>query len=510
MNYGIAWGAVVAFLVGYFIVRRRCSIKHIRGPPSSSPFIGNLLQLRLPRSYGDHEFKWLKTYGPVYRLRGCFGENRLMVSDLLACQYILKSQHFTMETSWESEVRFKRILCHRVDDCIGEIHHRLRKNFNMAFTAVAVRRYGPVFQKVAQAITHKLELSDRASIDIVPPLTVATMTAIAEAALGYSMDELGEEYVAATTEILAVSSIQTAGHILTDAIGVYLPKWLLRAAMRLPTKTFKAARKTIRLARQIGAQVVREKQDLVQQGNSSLRLRLSWLRVSNIQSNSHTRFLTLVLFAGQETTTKTIALGLWELAKDPKFQEMLRAEIHSSLGEAGHRNGTYDEMPLLNAFIKETLRFYPAEAFTERIVVHDTVIPLSESITTSTGEQMSQIPVTKGQIVIVGIASYQRLESRWGADADKFRPSRWLDGSILNPDPVGPYANLLTFLSGPHTCLGWRFAILEMQAVICELVGKFAFAVPENDSVRVCMANTLQPVLSSGERGVLLRVTRIG
>jgi hypothetical protein len=47
---------------------------------------------------------------------------------------------------------------------------------------------------------------------------------------------------------------------------VYLPKWLLRAAVRLPTKTFKAARKTIRLARKIGAQVVREKQDLAQQG----------------------------------------------------------------------------------------------------------------------------------------------------------------------------------------------------------------------------------------------------
>ncbi|KAJ7830179.1 hypothetical protein B0H14DRAFT_2593533 [Mycena olivaceomarginata] len=31
--------------------------------------------------------------------------------------------------------------------------------------------------------------------------------------------------------------------------------------------------------------------------------------------------------------------------------------------------------------------------------------------------------------------------------------------------------------------LRWRFAILEMQAVICELVGKFAFALPENDSV---------------------------
>ncbi|KAJ7839935.1 hypothetical protein B0H14DRAFT_2360903, partial [Mycena olivaceomarginata] len=112
---------------------------------------------------------------------------------------------------------------------------------------------------------------------------------------------------------------------------------------------------------------------------------------------------------------------------------------------------------VLKSCLQETLRFYPEEAFTERIVVHDTVIPLSESITTSTGEQISQIPVSRGQIVTVGIASYQRfcrLESRWGADADKFRPSRWFNGTILNPDLVGPYANLLAFLAGQHTCLG--------------------------------------------------------
>ncbi|KAJ7865046.1 cytochrome P450 [Mycena olivaceomarginata] len=429
-----------------------------------------------------------------------------MVSDLLACQYILKTQHFTVSPTFEA-------ILHLVfgDGNLmgirGKIHDRLRKKFNPAFTAVAIHRYEPVFQKAAQAITHKLELSGRESIDIVPLLTVATMTAIAE-----------EEYVAATTEILAISSIQTAGQILADAIGVYLPKWLLRVAMHLPTKTFKAARKTIRLARQIGAQVIREKQDLAQQGVDINGDVFGTLLDPVHSDGMHSRLTgqelvtqtQTIMIAGQETTTKTIALGLWKLAKDPKFQEMLRAEIHSSLGEAGHRNGAYDEMPLLNAFIKETLRFYPVEAFTERIVIDDTVIPLSESITTSTGERMSQIPVSRGQIVIVGIASYQRLESRCRADADKFRPSRWLDGSILNPDPVGPYANLLAFLAGPHTCLGWRFAILEMQAVICELVGKFAFAVPENDSVRVCMANTLQPVLSSGERGVLLRVTRIG
>jgi hypothetical protein len=42
------------------------------------------------------------------------------------------------------------------------------------------------------------------------------------------------------------------------------------------------------------------------------------------------------------------------------------------------------------------------------MAVQDTVLPLSERITTSTGEQISQIPLSKGQVVVVAMAAYQR------------------------------------------------------------------------------------------------------
>jgi hypothetical protein len=109
---------------------------------------------------------------------------------------------------------------------------------------------------------------------------------------------------------------------------------------------------------------------------------------------------------------------------------------------------------------QEALRLYPAEAITERMAVEDALIPLSDGITTSKGELISHLPVRKGQIVNLGIASYQRfvgsrgcrghsvfvhirrLESRWGDDAHEFKPSRWLDGGAVKGEAVGPYANL--------------------------------------------------------------------
>ncbi|KAJ7302219.1 cytochrome P450, partial [Mycena albidolilacea] len=130
-------------------------------------------------------------------------------------------------------------------------------------------------------------------------------------------------------------------------------------------------------------------------------------------------------------------------------------------------------------------------AIHERITVQDTVIPLADGIKNSKGEVTSYIPVQKGQVVLVAIASYQRLQSRWGEDAHQFRPSRWVDGTMKPGQAVGPYANLLSFLGGPRVCLGWRFAILEMQVFFSELIGEFSFALPEDDSLRTLYANTL-------------------
>ncbi|KAJ6577143.1 cytochrome P450 [Mycena sp. CBHHK59/15] len=162
----------------------------------------------------------------------------------------------------------------------------------------------------------------------------------------------------------------------------------------------------------------------------------------------------ILMIAGQDTVTNTLVFGCLELARHPEFQHQLRAEIHASR-RGPSSTFAYESMPLLNSFIKEILRLYPPEAIYERITVQDTVIPLVDGIKNSKGEVMNHIPVQKGQVVLVAIASYQRLQSRWGEDAHQFRPSRWVDGTIEQGQAVGPYANLLSFLGGPRVCLGY-------------------------------------------------------
>ncbi|KAJ7116392.1 cytochrome P450 [Mycena epipterygia] len=502
--------SILAVYVVFSQTRRRSTIGNLPGPPSPSWLFGHTLQLLLPRTYGDYEFEWQKLYGPVYRLRGCFGQERLMISDPVSLQYILNSPHFAFGPLMENLVH----LLHGKESIMGvkeEDHKRLRAALSIGFTAAAVRNYRPSFLKAAQTATEEFESSPHVSVNVGPVLGNATLGAISEAVLGYSTKDLGEEFLLNNFRIGALASAQSPTRIISDAIGMRLPSWVWSVAIHLPIQPFATVTRVKALADQIGSRVIQNKREAARQGleiDTDLYGQLLDVEHSKnaLTENEIIAQTSIILAAGQDTTTNTMSFALLELAKNTTLQDELRAEIHSIVGAAGADHVPYDSMPLLNAFMKEVLRMYPAEAISERISLQDTVIP---RVTTSTGETVSEIRIRKGQVVLLGLSSYQRLESRWGEDAHEFKPSRWLHGTPYQGEAIGPYANLLSFLGGPRTCPGWRFAILEMQVFICELVGKFSFALPKDGSTRARFATTLQPMMSDGEKGVILCVKRI-
>ncbi|KAJ7260302.1 cytochrome P450 [Mycena haematopus] len=516
--YGISTTLfAVAGLAIYYSLHRRskASLRNIPGPPSLSWTFGNMLQLLLSPQYGDHEFAWLKEFGPVYLVKGCFGQNRLMISDPLALQYIMNSPHFGHGATSENiiDLIFDP---NTVVAAKGETHKRLRAALNIGFTSSAVRNYQPIFERVAEKITRRLDKCSGSLTDLYPILSHAALSAISEAVLGCSAHDLGEAFETNNQRIITLSSRQSSTQIIADAIASRLPKMVRVGAMHLPTATFKVLRMVKSLARQIGRQAVADKLAAIQEGRNT-RTDVFGMLLDPEQSDLKKNSLTeeelvaqtgILMIAGQDTVTNTMVFGCLELARHPEFQYQLRAEVHASL-RGPSRTYSPESMPLLNAFIKETLRLYPPEAIQERITVQDTVIPLTEGIKDSTGKIINHISVQKGQVVLVAIASYQRLQSRWGEDVHQFRPSRWIDGTVVQGQAVGPYANLLSFLGGPRVCLGWRFAILEMQVFFSELVGAFSFSVPEDDCLRTRYANMLIVTTPNGEKAAPLHITRI-
>ncbi|KAK7031141.1 hypothetical protein VNI00_013749 [Paramarasmius palmivorus] len=196
--------------------------------------------------------------------------------------------------------------------------------------------------------------------------------------------------------------------------------------------------------------------------------------------------MSTIIMAGHETSAHTLTWLFYELARHSADQQRLFEEIKRAREEKGAEltANDYDSMPFLNAVIKETLRLDTIVLRLVREAGEDDVIPLAYPIRSSSGEMLSQIPVTKGQRIITSVAGYNYLKEVWGEDAEEWNPDRHLDSKRATT--LGVFGNVMTFSAGVRSCLGWRFAVHEIQTVTTQLVESFQFSIPPGvDIVKV-------------------------
>ncbi|KAJ7045147.1 cytochrome P450 [Mycena alexandri] len=506
MSTAVLIAASTLFFV-FLRVRRRPSIfATLPGPPSPSWVYGNMLQLLLAENYGDHEFQWHKRYGDLYRLKGCFGEDRLVVSDPQALKHILNDPSFTRPPSnfqmsglifGESSVWVTQ----------GEDHRRLRAAMSAGFSGRGVRTLLPLFDVAAKAIVHDWETlcapDSSTQVDVAKTMDEATFNIIRNAVLGSTLQN-PENSLALRFPPDAFLRSKTG--VVTEFATNYMPTFLLRLMFRLPSDIPRAVNRF-----QTATQRMMElkAQDL-ESGEKDDRDLLSLIYASKtgVTSKQVAAQIPILLLAGQESSSTTLSWCLYQLAANPSFQDELRGEIISQAHNLGEDDFEYDNMPLLNALLKETLRLLPPGPLEDRCPSEDSVLPLSSEIVTSTGERLTEVPVKKGQFIHLAVASHQRSEALWGADAHEFKPSRWLKDEPCIGQALGPYAHLLSFLGGPRVCPGWRFALLEMQVLLAEILPKFKFSLPENSVVRAQLSTTQFPANSQGVKSLLLSVER--
>nr|GAT53050.1 predicted protein [Mycena chlorophos] len=105
--------------------------------------------------------------------------------------------------------------------------------------------------------------------------------------------------------------------------------------------------------------------------------------------------------------------------------------------------------------------------------MEDDILPLSKPITGRDGKVYSGLPIRKGQLIHLPIAAVNTSKAIWGEDAIEFRPERW--DNIPDAANAIPsiYGNLFTFLAGPHNCVGFRFALAELKALLFTLIRAF-------------------------------------
>jgi cytochrome P450 len=170
---------------------------------------------------------------------------------------------------------------------------------------------------------------------------------------------------------------------------------------------------------------------------------------------------TMVMFqAGHETTATAMTWWSGLVASHPDVAQRIHAEIDAVLQGATPTPATLQQLPWLQASLKEAMRLYPPAAvlMTRRAIKDVKVGPWT---------------LPKGQLIAFTPYVIQR-DPRWFESPDAFKPERFLPGA-----PDIPRGAWMPFGTGPRVCIAQHFAMLEMGLIGAMLMQRFSLAWPE-------------------------------
>ncbi len=160
-------------------------------------------------------------------------------------------------------------------------------------------------------------------------------------------------------------------------------------------------------------------------------LRSARLRGAPMSLSDFTVHLAMILIAGNETTRNAISSAVLALSLFPAERQKL-----------------LDDPSLIGSAVKEVVRWSSPLMHVRRTAMRDV--------------QVGSAEIRKGDKVVVWFVSANRDEEKW-ADPFAFDAARFRDGA------AAPH---LGFSAGPHHCLGWRLAELQIRVALEELLDR--------------------------------------
>ncbi|CAN1275741.1 Cytochrome P450 76A2 [Linum perenne] len=175
-------------------------------------------------------------------------------------------------------------------------------------------------------------------------------------------------------------------------------------------------------------------------------------------------YLTLqeIFLAGSETTSSTIEWAMTELVRNPDSMIKLKSELDKVVGpDRKVEESDIDELPFLQAIVKETFRLHPP-------------LPLLVPRRVEEDALFMGYHVPKGTQVLVNAWAIGRDPEAWEEDSWSFRPERFLGSKV---DFRGQHHQLIPFGAGRRVCAGLLLAHRMLHLVLGTLVHEFSWEV---------------------------------
>ncbi|XP_017841743.1 probable cytochrome P450 4d20 isoform X2 [Drosophila busckii] len=175
------------------------------------------------------------------------------------------------------------------------------------------------------------------------------------------------------------------------------------------------------------------------------------------------------MFEGDDTTSSGVSHALYSIARHPEVQAKVYEELLQVLGknrEAPVTQAHLQQLKYLDCVIKETMRLYPPVPAVGRYTRMDLKL----------GNQV--IPANTSIYLVLYFA---HRDPEYFPDPLSFKPERFLDDTQDRQT-----FTYLPFSAGPKNCIGQKFAMLEMKALISKVL-RYYELLPRGPEVRPMM-----------------------
>ncbi|KAH8655041.1 putative P450 monooxygenase [Tricladium varicosporioides] len=495
INFSL-WVFYSVFIYPFFL----SPLRHLPQPKGSWP-IFRFGKAAFERPAGEAFLKFMKTVpnDGLINVPGFFNVDAILPTSPDALADILVHKNYDFEKPSELRLFLRRILGDGLILTEGDEHKFQRKHITPAFSFRHIKELVPIFWSKSAALCEGIttEMGENSGIvEVNHWANKVTLDIIGVAGLGRDFRALtnaDDPLVKNYEEILEPTKEKLAFFVCNMLFG-------RRLISMLPWKLNERLNETTVALKDFCHQLVRDKKVLIEKhGEEQLDI-LSLLIKSNCFSNEVMvdQLLTFIA-AGHETTSSTFTWATYLLAKHPEIQTRLHEEVRSHLPSPSSSTPNPDisslleSLPYLHAVCHETIRLYPAVPVTIRISVNDSVI--------------CGVPLPKGTRIQLSPWAINRSPKIWGPTAEDFNPDRWIDadGSSNNTGGVtSNYCNL-TFLHGPRSCIGEKFAKSELKALVAVFCGTFKMEMADPNEI----ATPAGVITTKPQNGMTLRLKKI-
>lgn len=482
-------------------------LRNLKGPNNGTLILGHT---RGFKAISVQPERWImrvfEKFGPVTVIRGHFNSSILSTTDLKAASHIFNNTniyHKSPQLSFE----FATFVGEGIFTVEDEDHRRHRRTINPAFGPRSIRNMCDMFISKSTDLKEELgKLFDTQSsignsdtetkpgwieADMMSWLSKITLDVVGLAGFDYSIDSLtgkDDGLYPALTEVFSDCNI--------NPYLLLLKSWIPLFRLWKLDSTSRRIRRLHQMMRKLAKDVVARKANVVKDGSYETQSRdlLTLLIKANQEEGNASKRMSEEEVLGQvpsflvgahESVASAVVWTLFSLCNDPEIQTRLRMELQTLSND----NPTADELnslTYLDHVVRESLRYHSIPAAYERVAIADDVIPCETPYEDRHGNVRTEIVIAKGDAVRVPILILNRLERLWGPDAGEFNPDRWENPPKAIEGIPAVWGNQATFVAGARSCPGYRFALLEMKALLFVLVKAFEFelAVPQENVCR--------------------------